>query len=188
MAVLQPSPVCVFELFSAGTSVVSAPQATSLCAPVSSSLSPVDSSSEDSLQRKGKRKSHSTEMTQSPKMAVTSEGKLDPSLSHTRKTICPSLISLKRKGHRDGPSSNIKDESQVSSDNIKVCCLRCLHRLTLLYPRQRRARLNCLPPRRKTSGSCLRWKPPSPRPQTWHWVHTRSLKDRSDGACQQTHR
>lgn len=76
MAFLQSSPVCVFELFSAGTSVVSAPQASSFCAPVSSSLSPVDSSSEDSLQRKGKRKHHFTEMTQVPRWPSHPRGNL----------------------------------------------------------------------------------------------------------------
>ena len=55
------SPVCVFGVCSAGTSVVLVLLVTSLCAPISSSLSPADSSSEDSLQkRKGKNLSPDT--------------------------------------------------------------------------------------------------------------------------------
>lgn len=49
MSFLQPSPVCAFEVSSAGTSVVLVLQVTSLCWPISSSFSPAESSSEDSL-------------------------------------------------------------------------------------------------------------------------------------------
>lgn len=56
LAFLQPSPVFVFEVCSAETPVVLVLLVTSLEAPTSSSLSPVDSSSDDSLKKwKGKK-------------------------------------------------------------------------------------------------------------------------------------
>lgn len=51
MVFLQPSPVCVFKARSAETSVVLVLLVTSFEAPTSSSLSPVDSSSDDSLKK-----------------------------------------------------------------------------------------------------------------------------------------
>lgn len=56
---LLHSPAGVFELCSAGTSVVLVLLVAASWAPVSSSLSPVDSSSEDSLKKKKGEKPHS---------------------------------------------------------------------------------------------------------------------------------
>lgn len=58
------SPACVFELCSAGTSVVLVLLVAASWAPVSSSLSPADSSSEDSLKRKKGEKTPQLRMGQ----------------------------------------------------------------------------------------------------------------------------